>query len=95
MMNNANDRGMTSPATLREFDEAGLAAAPALASDELPAYRERERVSQPAFAAYFNMSRNLVSDWERGLKTSGGPSPSFGAKICKSLPHITMRASQL
>jgi len=25
------------------------------------------------FAAYLNVSRNLVSDWERGVKRPGGP----------------------
>jgi len=44
-----------------------------LAGDEIRAMRERERVSQPVFAAFRNVSRNLVSDWERGLKRLGGP----------------------
>jgi putative transcriptional regulator len=35
--------------------------------------REREHVSQPVFAAYLNVSRNPVSDWERGVKRPGGP----------------------
>ena len=30
-------------------------------------------LSQPVFAAYLNVSRNLVSDWERGVKRPGGP----------------------
>ena len=47
--------------------------APPLAGDEIRAIRERERVSQPVFAAYLNVSRNLVSDWERGVKRPGGP----------------------
>jgi DNA-binding transcriptional regulator YiaG len=33
----------------------------------------RERVSQPVFARYLNVSKNLVSDWERGTKRPGGP----------------------
>jgi putative transcriptional regulator len=44
-----------------------------LASEEIKAIREREHVSQPVFAAYLNVSRNLVSDWERGVKRPGGP----------------------
>jgi len=44
-----------------------------LAGDEIRAIRERERVSQPALTAFRNVSRNLVSDWERGLKRPGGP----------------------
>ena len=35
--------------------------------------RLRERVSQPVFARHLNVSKNLVSDWERGIKKPGGP----------------------
>ncbi len=41
--------------------------------EQIRAIREREHVSQPVFAAYLNVSRNLVSDWERGVKRPGGP----------------------
>jgi len=37
------------------------------------ALREREHLSQPVFARYLNVSKNLVSDWERGVKRPGGP----------------------
>jgi putative transcriptional regulator len=30
-------------------------------------------VSQPVFARYLNVSKNLVSEWERGAKRPGGP----------------------
>lgn len=32
-----------------------------------------EHISQPVFARYLNVSKNLVSDWERGVKKPGGP----------------------
>jgi putative transcriptional regulator len=73
MMSDAHDAGVVPHATLRTFDEACLAPAHALAGDEIRAIREREHVSQPVFAAYLNVSRNLVSDWERGVKRPGGP----------------------
>ncbi len=73
MMSDAHDAGVVSRETLRSFDEACLAPAPALKGEEIRALRERERVSQPVFAAYLNVSRNLVSDWERGVKRPGGP----------------------
>lgn len=73
MMSDAHDASVVSRATLRSFDEACLAPAPPLAGDEIRAIREREHVSQPVFAAYLNVSRNLVSDWERGVKRPGGP----------------------
>jgi len=43
-----------------------------LAPEEIKAIREAERVSQPVFARYLNVSENLVSDWERGAKKPGG-----------------------
>jgi putative transcriptional regulator len=73
MIQDANDAGVVSRATMRTFDEACLTPAPILAADEIRALREREHVSQPVFAAYLNVSRNLVSDWERGIKRPGGP----------------------
>ena len=59
--------------TMRDFDAACLAPVPDLAPEEIKAIRERERVSQPVFARYMNVSKNLVSDWERGAKRPGGP----------------------
>jgi putative transcriptional regulator len=59
--------------TMREFDEACLTRAAPIAPEEIRAIRERERVSQPVFARYLNVSKNLVSDWERGAKRPGGP----------------------
>jgi putative transcriptional regulator len=65
--------GAVDKQTMREFDEACLAPAQAMSPDEIRALRERERLSQPVFARYLNVSKNLVSDWERGVKKPGGP----------------------
>ncbi len=73
MMSDAHDAGVVSRTTLRTFDEACLAPAPMLAGDEIRAIRDREHVSQPVFATYLNVSCNLVSDWERGVKRPGCP----------------------
>ena len=73
MMEGLHDAGSIDKRTMREFDEACLAPAPVLSPDEIKAIREAEHVSQPVFAAYLNVSRNLVSDWERGVKRPGGP----------------------
>jgi putative transcriptional regulator len=59
--------------TLRDFDKACLEDAPAMTPEDIRALREREHVSQPVFATYLNVSKNLVSDWERGIKKPGGP----------------------
>jgi putative transcriptional regulator len=44
-----------------------------LAPDEIRQIRRREHISQPVFARYLNVSKNLVSDWERGVRRPGGP----------------------
>ena len=59
--------------TMREFDESCLTPVRALAPEEIRAIREHEHLSQPVFARYLNVSKNLVSDWERGIKKPGGP----------------------
>ena len=73
MMEGLHDAGSIDKRTMREFDEACLAPAPVLAPEEIKAIREAEHVSQPVFARYLNVSKNLVSDWERGAKKPGGP----------------------
>lgn len=65
--------GAISKKTMREFDESCLTPVAEIPAQSIKALREREQVSQPVFAAYLNVSRNLVSDWERGVKKPGGP----------------------
>ncbi|TAN53438.1 MAG: DNA-binding transcriptional regulator [Methylococcaceae bacterium] len=59
--------------TMREFDEACLTPIQPLNAESIKSIRLRERISQPVFARYLNVSKNLVSDWERGIKKPGGP----------------------
>jgi putative transcriptional regulator len=68
-----HDVGAIDKQTMREFDEACLTPIRALTPDEIRLIRLRERISQPVFAHYLNVSRNLISDWERGIKRPGGP----------------------
>jgi putative transcriptional regulator len=44
-----------------------------LSPEEIRELRLREHLSQSVFARYLNVSKNLVSDWERGIKKPGGP----------------------
>ena len=67
------DIGAIDIQTMREFDEACLTPVQFLSPDQIKSLRLRERISQPVFARYLNVSRNLVSDWERGVKRPGGP----------------------
>lgn len=73
MMGGFHQIGAIDKQTMRKFDEACLTAISALAPDEIRALRKREHLSQPVFARYLNVSKNLVSDWERGVKKPGGP----------------------
>ena len=59
--------------TMREYDALCLQPAPDFAPEQIRRIREREKVSQGVFAAYLSVSKNLVSDWERGVKKPGGP----------------------
>jgi putative transcriptional regulator len=59
--------------TMREFDGACLTPVRVLRPEEIKLIRLREHLSQSVFARYLNVSKNLVSDWERGVKKPGGP----------------------
>lgn len=59
--------------TMHEFDESCLSPVPCLTPAEIRNIREQECVSQSVFARYLNISKNLVSDWERGVRKPGGP----------------------
>ncbi|MBO9177038.1 DNA-binding transcriptional regulator [Agrobacterium rhizogenes] len=59
--------------TMRKFDEGCLTSVGSLTPEEIKSIRERENISQPVFARYLNVSKGLVSDWERGVKRPGGP----------------------
>lgn len=72
-MESLHNVGAINKQTMREFDEACLTPALPMAPESIRALREREHLSQPIFALYLNVSKNLVSDWERGIKKPGGP----------------------
>lgn len=67
------EAGAIDKQTMREFDDACLTAVESMTPEEIRAIREREHISQPVFARYLNVSKGLVSDWERGVKKPGGP----------------------
>jgi putative transcriptional regulator len=59
--------------TMREFDESCITPTLPMPPDRIRTLREREHLSQAVFALYLNVSKNLVSAWERGVKKPGGP----------------------
>ena len=64
--------GVMNKQTMREFDILCLSEVPDLTADEIRAIRDRAGVSQSVFAAYLNVTTNLVSKWERGDKRPSG-----------------------
>ncbi|NKB82786.1 MAG: helix-turn-helix domain-containing protein [Nitrospirales bacterium] len=65
--------GLVNKKTMRKFDQSCLEAIPSYSGADIKKIREREDVSQPVFALYIGVSRNLVSDWERDIKKPRGP----------------------
>lgn len=68
-----HEAGAVSKQTMREFDASCLTPVQLLSAAQIKSLRLREHISQPVFAHYLNVSKNLVSDWERGVKKPGGP----------------------
>jgi len=60
--------------TMRRFDESCLTQVHPFTADEIRALRKREQVSQSVFATHLNVSKESVSQWERGEKHPAGPS---------------------
>ena len=66
--------GVIDKQTMREFDEACLTPVREFTAEEIQALRKREQVSQAVFARYLNVSKDSVSQWERGEKRPAGSS---------------------
>jgi len=72
-MEAVHEVGAVDRQTMREFDKTCLTPIEVMLPEQIKALRIREHISQPVFARYLNVSKNLVSDWERGVKKPGGP----------------------
>ena len=72
-MSDLHAAGIVDAQTMRKFDKMCLAPVVPLRPAEIAALRKRERVSQPVFAAYLNVSKSSVSQWETGEKKPDGP----------------------
>jgi putative transcriptional regulator len=68
-----HQQGIIDKVTMKDFDEGCLDTPPFLSPGEIKKIREATNLSQPVFARYLNVSKNLVSAWERGVKKPGGP----------------------
>lgn len=75
--------GIMDKRTLREFDQLCLTPVRPLTAQEIRSLRLREGVSQAVFARYLNVTKGLVSQWERGEKHPQGASLKLLALVAK------------
>lgn len=66
--------GLLDETTMREFDAQCLPPVPDYSAEDIRKIRERNRVSQSVFAAYLNVGKTTVSQWEQGAKHPRGTS---------------------
>ena len=66
------DAGVIDKQTMRSFDDSCLTPVHGFTGEEIRALREREEVSQTVFAHYLNVTKDSVSQWERGQKKPAG-----------------------
>lgn len=64
--------GFIDKETMQYFDKSCLTEVKPLSPDEIKAIRKNSQTSQAVFANYLNISKNLVSEWERGVKKPSG-----------------------
>ena len=69
--------------TMHDFDESCLTPVHAFSPLDIKNLREREHVSQMVLAYHLNISKESISQWERGLKKPAGPSLKLLALIEK------------
>ena len=67
-----HDAGVVGVETMREFDELCIEPVEPLGPRQISELRRREKVSQPVFARYLNVSKSSVSQWETGAKKPDG-----------------------
>ncbi len=68
------ETGIIDKQTMHDFDESCLTPIQEFSPEQIRALRKREQVSQSVFALHLNISKESVSQWERGEKRPAGPS---------------------
>ena len=74
MMTGLDAVGAIDKQTMRQFDESCLTPIHPFTAAEIRALREQAEVSQAVFASYLGVSKESISQWERGEKKPSGPS---------------------
>ncbi len=68
------EAGVIDKQTMRRFDDSCLTPIHEFTPEEIRTLREREQVSQAVFAHHLNISKESISQWERGKKKPRGTS---------------------
>ena len=66
--------GVMDETTMREFDAMCLPPVKNFTAEEIKRIRTAQCVSQPVFAAYLNVTKSTVAQWEQGGKKPRGSS---------------------
>ncbi len=66
--------GVMDEVTMREFDALCLPPVKRYTAADIRRMRAKLRVSQAVFAAYMNVGKTTVQQWEQGQKKPNGPS---------------------
>lgn len=67
-----HDARLIDTATMREFESLCIEPVHTLSPTKIKAIRLREKVSQPVFAFYLNVSPSTIKKWETGEKSPSG-----------------------
>ncbi len=76
--------GLLDKKTMREFDLLCLTPIEPLSAEEIRQIRIRENVSQEVLAHYLNVTKGLISQWERGVKKPSGSSLKLLLLVAKN-----------
>lgn len=76
--------GVIDVKTMRHFDQECLTPVRPFSGAEIRALRKREQVSQAMFASYLNVTKGLISQWERDERSPAGPSLKLLALAAKN-----------
>lgn len=66
------EAGTIDQATMRSFDESCLVVPAPIEPKQIKKLRQSQKVSQPVFARYLNISESTIEKWETGAKKPSG-----------------------
>jgi putative transcriptional regulator len=66
------EAGTIDQATMRQFDKSCLIVPAPFEPKQIKKIRQSQKVSQPVFARYLNISESTIEKWESGAKKPSG-----------------------